>query len=131
MMLQELQFSIQGTEQHGLAFKEISPKWAERLGQQKQLPFPFSITWLRWYSEIRCSSKCIVGEAHGFTSLYLLSCKECNSFCAKFMYLFMIHSYSRLDKNKNLFVKHWNEKHIPHIYLLLETKRRQEIERKS
>jgi hypothetical protein len=122
MMLQQ-QLSIQGTEEHGLAFKEISPNWAERLGQQKQLPFPFSITWLRWYSEIRCSSKCIVGEAHGFTSFYLLSCKECKSFCVKFMNLFMLHSYSRLDKNKNLFVKHWNEKHTPHRYLLLETKR--------
>jgi hypothetical protein len=123
MMLQEQQ-SIQETEQQpGLTFKEISPKWAERLGQQKQLPFPFSITWLRWYSEIRCCSKCIVGEAHGFTSLYLFSCKECNSFCVKFMNLFILHSYSRLDKNKNLFVKHWNEKHIPHRYLLIETKR--------
>jgi hypothetical protein len=31
-----------------LTFKEISPKWAERLEQQKQqLPFPLSITWLR------------------------------------------------------------------------------------
>ena len=123
MMLQELQLSIQGIEQPGLAFKEISPNWAERLGQQKQLPFPFSITWLRWYSEIRCSSKCIVGEAHGFTSLYLFSCKECNSFCVKFMDLFMLHSYSGLDKNKNLFVKHWNEKHTPHRYLIIETRR--------
>jgi hypothetical protein len=35
----------------------------------------------------------------------------------------MLHLCSRLDKNKNLFVKHWNEKHIPHRYLLLETKR--------
>ena len=125
MPLQGQQDTWQYTQQQcELTFKEISPKWDERLEQQnQQLPFPLSITWLRWYSKIRQSSKCIVGEAHGFTSLYLLSCKECKSFCVKFMDLFMLHSYSRLDKNKNLFVKHWNEKHTPHRYLLLETKR--------
>jgi hypothetical protein len=97
-----------------LTFKDICPKWAERLEQQKQqqqLPFPLSITWLRWYSQIRESSKCIVGEAHGYSSIYLINCRECRRFCIKFMYLFLLHWYSRLEKNKNLFVKHWNQKH--------------------
>ena len=96
-----------------LTFKDICPKWAERLEQQKQqqLPFPLSITWLRWYSQIRESSKCIVGEAHGYSSIYLINCRECKRFCIKFMYLFLLHWYSRLEKNKNLFVKHWNQKH--------------------
>ncbi len=113
MPLQGQQDTWQYTQQQcELTFKEISPKWAERLEQQKQqLPFPLSITWLRWYSKIRQSSKCIVGEAHGYSSIYLLNCRECRRFCMKFMYLFLLHWYSRLEKNKNLFVKHWNQKH--------------------
>jgi hypothetical protein len=27
------------------------------------------------------------------------------------MFSFMMHSYSKLEENKQLFVKHWNEKH--------------------
>jgi hypothetical protein len=113
MPLQGQQDTWQYTQQQcELTFKEISPKWAERLEQQnQQLPFPLSITWLRWYSKIRQSSKCIVGEAHGYSSIYLLNCRECRRFCMKFMYLFLLHWYSRLEKNKNLFVKHWNQKH--------------------
>ena len=117
MPLQKQQDIWQDTQQqqqhrYQLNFKDICPKWAERLEQQKQqLPFPLSVMWLRWYSQIRESSKCIVGEAHGYSSIYLINCRECRRFCIKFMYLFLLHWYSRLEKNKNLFVKHWNQKH--------------------
>ena len=119
MPLQKQQDIWQETQQqqhqhrYQLTFKDICPKWAERLEQQKQqLPFPLSVMWLIWwYSQIRESSKCIVGEAHGYSSIYLINCRECRRFCIKFMYLFLLHWYSRLEKNKNLFVKHWNQKH--------------------
>jgi hypothetical protein len=91
-----------------LTLNDISPKWAERL---HRLPFPLSFQWLRWYSEIKYASKCVVGEAYGFSSSYIYNCKECDRFGWKFMLSFMIYSYSKLEENKQLFVKHWNEKH--------------------
>ena len=89
---------------------DISPKWARRLNQP--LPFLLSLTWLQWYFEIKHASKCVVGEAYGFSSSYLKTCKECNRFCVKFMYSFMLHSSSNLDKIKQRFVRHWNDKHV-------------------
>ncbi len=29
------------------------------------------------------------------------------------MYSFLVHSESRLEKNKVMFVRHWNEQHVP------------------
>ena len=91
-----------------LSLNDISPMWSERL---RQLPFPFSFQWLRWYFEIKCASKCVVGEAYGFSSSYIHLCKECDRLGWKFMFSFMMHSYIKLEKNKQLFVRHWNEKH--------------------
>ena len=96
-----------------LSLKEISPRWSGRLDQyeRKKLPFPLSFTWLRWYNEIRKSSKCIVGEAYGFSSSYTTTCKECDKFSVKFLYSFATYSYSKIQENKDSFVEHWNESH--------------------
>ncbi len=98
-------------KRHELGFDTISPKWAERLSQP--LPILISLRWLGYYSEIRSASRCVVGEAHGFSSSYLKTCPECNRFSIKFMYSFLVHSESRLEKNKVMFVRHWNEEHVP------------------
>jgi hypothetical protein len=97
------------TKRHELSFDAISPKWARRLGQP--LPIIFSLRWLRWYAEIRSASKCVVGEAYGCSSSYLRTCSECNRYCINFMYSFLIRSSSRIEKNKLMFVGHWNEYH--------------------
>jgi hypothetical protein len=91
-----------------LTLHDISPKWADRL---YRLPFPLSIQWLRWYFEIKCASKCVVGEAYDFSSSYIYNCKECDRFGWKFMLAFITNSYSKLEENKQLFVKHWDKKH--------------------
>ena len=93
-----------------LTLHDISPKWADRLLLHR-LPFPLSIQWLRWYFEIKCASKCVVGEAYGFSSSYIYNCKECDRFGWKFMLSFITNSYPKLEENKQLFVKHWEEKH--------------------
>jgi|SRR5215467_2137098 len=95
-----------------LTLQDLSPRWHRRLKETKSLPFPFSIEWFKWYAEIRNSSKCIVGEAYGFSSSYLDSCKQCNKICVKFMNCFMFHSQSGLEKNVGLFVRHWKEEHV-------------------
>jgi hypothetical protein len=92
-----------------LSLNEIAPRWSSRL--EKHLPFVLSFTWLNWYYEIRQCSKCIVGEAYGFSSSYTKTCKECDRFSVRFLRSFIIHSYSKVQKNKVLFVDHWNEHH--------------------
>src|SRR5919108_1672407 len=96
-----------------LTLNDMSPKWAKRLdGRQQQLPTPMSITWIRWWFEITSAPKCVVGEAYGFSSSYTNSCGECGKIGDKFSLYFTLGSYSKLEENKERFVKHWNRKHI-------------------
>ncbi|MRN39933.1 MAG: hypothetical protein FIO02_02680 [Nitrosopumilales archaeon] len=96
--------------QKPLTFDSISPKWAERLEQERQ-PIPLSFKWLRWWLEMISFSKCVVGEAHGFSSSYTPSCHECGRIGSIFAFSFTMHSYPKLQEYKQRFVMHWNEKH--------------------
>jgi hypothetical protein len=93
-----------------LTLDSISPTWAKRLEESKLLP-TFSLRRLQLYLELKDTSKCVVGEAYGFSSSYVFDCKHCSSVGWKFMFYFMIHSYSKLEGTKKEFVKHWSEKH--------------------
>jgi hypothetical protein len=64
------------------------------------------------YLELKDTSKCVVGEAYGFSSSYVSDCKPCSKISWKFMFYFMICSYSKLEGTKKEFLKHWGEKHI-------------------
>jgi hypothetical protein len=92
----------------------ISPTWAKKLEESKLLPL-LSLERLQLYVELKDASKCVVGEAHGYSSSYVYDCKVCSEIGWKFMFYFMIHSYSKLEANKKGFVKHWSEKHL-HVY---------------
>ena len=70
MVQKQITFEKTKQPQEGLSFSDISPKWAKRLREHQQLPVPLSITWLRWWFEIIYPPKCVVGEAHGFTTSY-------------------------------------------------------------
>jgi hypothetical protein len=93
-----------------LTLDTISPIWAKKLEESKLLPL-LSHERLRLSLELKRTSKCVVGEAYGFTSSYVYNCKGCSKISWKFMFYFMIHSYSKLEDTKNEFVKHWGEKH--------------------
>jgi hypothetical protein len=97
-------------QQKVVTLSEISPMWNLRI---KQLPIGISVKWLRWYLDLVSASKCVVGEAHGFSSAYTYSCKECGIIGEKFTFYFMIGAYRKIKNNKDRFVKHWNEKHLP------------------
>lgn len=95
-----------------LAIMNISPTWAERLlGEGKQLPFPFSFKWLKWLYEIYSPSRCIVGEAYGYSSPYESSCSECCRIGNRFALYLASRSREKLQENKQRFVRHWNEEH--------------------
>src|SRR5919198_3035407 len=93
-----------------LTLGAISPTWAKKLEESKLLPL-FSLERLQLYLELKDTSKCVVGEAYGFSSSYVYNCKWCSKIGWKFMFYFMIHSYSKLEETKKEFVKHWSEKH--------------------
>jgi hypothetical protein len=73
--------------------------WAKRLEGSKLLPL-LSLRRLRLYVELKRTSKCVVGEAYGFSSSYVYDCKRCSKISWKFMFYFMIHSYSKLEGNQ-------------------------------
>ena len=93
-----------------LNLNDIAPRWAKRLEQNK-LPFPLSLTWLKWYFELDSPSKCIVGEAHGYSALYEKSCKECDILGWQFGNSFLMHSRLSLERDVKIFVDHWNKRH--------------------
>jgi hypothetical protein len=97
-----------------LTLDAISAKWAKKLEESKLLPL-LSLRRLQLYIELKNTSKCVVGEAYGFSSSYVSDCKRCSKISWKFMFYFMIHSYSRLEATKKEFVKHWGERH--HYYV--------------
>jgi hypothetical protein len=97
-------------DQELLTLDIMSPKWAKKLEESKLLPI-LSLKRLQLYLELRDTSKCVVGEAYAFSSSYVYDCKRCSKISWKFMFCFMIHSYSKLERTKKEFVKHWSEKH--------------------
>jgi hypothetical protein len=52
-----------------LTLQDISPKWASRL-KSENIPTFMSPTWLRWRFELQQTSKCVIGEAYGYSSEY-------------------------------------------------------------
>jgi hypothetical protein len=103
-----------------LMLDTISPIWAKKLEESKLLPV-LSLKRLRLYVELKHTSKCVVGEAYGFSSSYVFDCKCCSKIAWKFMFYFMIHLYSKLEETKKEFVKHWSEKHHHSNYHLYPT----------
>ena len=93
-----------------LTLEDISPKWALRL-KNENIPSFLSPTWLQWRSELQKSSKCVVGEAYGYSSEYTENCDECDRIGCKFLYYFTLNWRSKLILNIQQFVRHWNEVH--------------------
>src|SRR5919109_5326118 len=75
-------------EQHQqqLVLEDISPIWASRL-KKENLPTFMSSNWRKWHYELQNASKCVVGEAYGYSSQYMADCNECRRICLKFLYL--------------------------------------------
>jgi hypothetical protein len=69
-----------------LTLEDTSPKWASRLNNEN-IPTFMSLTWLQWRFELQRSSKCVVGEAYGYSSEYTENCDECDRIGCKFPHL--------------------------------------------
>ena len=112
--------SNSNVENQELTLDTISPIWTKRLEQSKLLPL-LCRRRLQLYFELKHTSKCVVAEAYGFSSSYLFNCKLCSRIGWKFMFYFMIYSYSKLEQTKKEFVKHWIEKHHNYKPFLIES----------
>ena len=115
MVQKRVAFEKTKQQQEASALSDISPKWAKRLGERQQLPVPMSITWFRWYFELKRASRCVVGEAHRYSSSYMFDCRECDEIGWRFMLYFTLHSSSKLEENKQRFVTHWNMEHAQRL----------------
>ena len=93
-----------------LTLEDISPIWASRL-KKENLPTFMSRTWLCWRFELHKTSKCVVGEAYGYSSQYSDYCCECDRIGCRFLNYFMLNWRRKLELNKRDFVKHWNLEH--------------------
>jgi hypothetical protein len=111
MVRRQVAFENTKQQQEALTLSDIAPKWAKRLGEHQELPVPMSITWLRWYFELKRASRCVVGEAHRYSSSYMYDCRECDEIGWRFMLYFTVHSCSKLEENKQRLVNHWNREH--------------------
>jgi hypothetical protein len=98
-----------------LTLEDISPVWASRL-KKENLPTFMSSTWFKWCSELRKNSKCVVGEAYGFSSRYVYGCDDCNKIGCKFLYYFTLNWRRKLESNKQDFGRHWNKEHVQQVY---------------
>jgi hypothetical protein len=106
---EQLNHRKQKPQEQQLVLEDISPIWASRL-KKENLSTCMSLTWWR-HSELRNASKCVVGEAYGYSSQYTHNCSKCNRIGYKFLYYFMLNWRGKLESNKQDFVKYWNEKH--------------------
>ena len=97
-------------QQQKLVLEDISPIWASRL-KKENLPTFMSLTWMKWRFELQNASKCVVGEAYGYSSQYTDNCGKCDRIGCKFLYYFTLNLRGKLESNKQDFVKHWNEEH--------------------
>jgi hypothetical protein len=70
-----------------------------------------SPNWWKWDYKLQNASKCVVGEAYGYSSQYTHDCGKCNRIGCKFLYYFTLNWRSKLILNKQQFVRHWNEVH--------------------
>ncbi len=98
--------------QQSLSLGDISPTWAIRLKEKRSPMFLISLKRLKWLFEIIHPKKCVVAEAHGFSSSYSSNCAECARMGNKFSLYFTLHLHKKLEENQQRFVKHWNEKHL-------------------
>ena len=97
-----------------LGFDEIAPKWASKIMTLRQEGFPFLLSWSWWklYFALDSPSKCIVREAHGFSSHYEKEFAEGERLGWEFSHCFLTRLITKIDYNINDFVTHWNNKHI-------------------
>ena len=98
-----------------LTLREITPQWFERLNKISNENDGDIVNEL--YSEINDYARCIVGEAYGYDSSYVIQgtkkyCQECVAMSGRLSYALRRYNKPKLEEIIDIFTKHLNEKHI-------------------
>jgi uroporphyrinogen-III decarboxylase len=116
---------------HLIGFKDISPQWFEKLnkildeGNNKKENEDEIIHKL--YHEINSYEKCVVGEAYGYDSSYVIEgtrkrCQQCVALSGNFSYYLRLFDKQKIIETIDEFTKHWNKQHkdviMSNTYLL-------------
>jgi hypothetical protein len=90
-----------------VTFEEMCPKWAKVVERSKESGFSLTD---EESTDLECTmSRCIVGEAYGWTARYSRWYpKHCEE-CLELAYTLSNHKY--WEKHIPEFTEHWNEKH--------------------
>ena len=116
--------------QHLIGFKDISPQWFERLNKildEDNKKENEDEVIHKLYSEINSYEKCVVGDAYGYDSSYVIEgtkkrCQQCVTLSGNFSYYFRLFDKLKIIETIDEFTKHWNEQHrdiiISNAYLL-------------
>src|SRR5918995_4597909 len=86
----------QKLQEQQLVLEDISPIWASRL-KKENLPTFMSLTWMKWRFELQNASKCVVGEAYGYSSQYVYDCSKCDRIGYKFLCYFILNWRGKLE----------------------------------
>jgi hypothetical protein len=99
-----------------LTFEEIAPDWSKRLNK---LAAAKGISYEKdpIYSDINDYGKCIVGEAYGYRSSYIIYgtvdyCRKCSGLSHDFVRATKRHYSDKLMDAIKKLTEHWNEVHI-------------------
>jgi hypothetical protein len=104
---------------HLIGFKDISPQWFERLSkildEDNKKENKDEIVH-KLYPEINSYEKCVVGEAYGYDSSYVIEgtkkrCQQCVALSGNFSYYLRLFDKQKIIETIDEFTKHWNEQH--------------------
>jgi hypothetical protein len=114
-ILEEYIPPIQQQEQEELTFEEICPQHSQQIQMWDNLT-PYAKS--KFVSIIQCSAqRCVVGEAHDFSSDYINNCDDCCDFAnfeSGFPLAFSktgIPNWEKFEEIKSRFVGHYNRVH--------------------
>lgn len=105
--------------QHLIGLKDISPQWFEKLhkilGEDNKKENEDEIIH-KLYPEINSYEKCMVGEAYGYDSSYVIEgakkrCQQCVVLSGNFSYYLRLFDKQKIIETIDEFTKHWNKQH--------------------
>lgn len=105
--------------QYLIGLKDISPQWFEKLhkilDEDNKKENEDEIIH-KLYPEINSYEKCMVGEAYGYDSSYVIEgakkrCQQCVALSGNFSYYLRLFDKQKIIETIDEFTKHWNKQH--------------------
>lgn len=97
-------------------FKQIVPQWYERISKLLYKNVDADEFLWKLYPEINSYQRCVVGEAYGYDSSYVIAdsknrCQMCGELSGIFSFYIRLLDQKNMEMAIEKFITHWNEKH--------------------